>query len=326
MRSLSVRVESWPIAGEFRISRGSKTEARVVVAEVREDGVLGRGECVPYGRYGETTEAVAETLESIRSKVESGLDRDGLGCLLPTGSARNAIDCALWDLEAKQTGRPVWQLAQLGAPAPQLTAYTISLDTPGAMAEAARRAAQRPLLKLKLGGDADLERVAAVRDAVPTARLIVDANEAWSPAQLRALAPYLAELGVELIEQPLPVAEDASLEEISCPVPLCADESCRDRTTLEPLLRRYDFVNVKLDKTGGLTEALHLVAATRRAGLKILVGCMVGTSLAIAPAALLGAQASLVDLDGPLLLARDREPGIHYEGSVMYPPLPELWG
>ena len=321
-----MRAESWPISGQFRISRGVKTEARVVVAEVRDGDALGRGECVPYARYHETAEGVQVALDAIRSEVEAGLDRAGLGELLPAGAARNALDCALWDLEAKQSGRSAWELAQLPRPVPQLTAYTISLDTPQAMAEATRAASYRPLLKLKLGGDTDLDRVAAIRAAAPSARLIVDANEAWSLEQLRELAPRMAELGVELIEQPLPELDHASLDAFSCPVPLCADESCHDTRSLDGLPRAYHFVNVKLDKAGGLTEALRLVASARRAGLEIFVGCMVGTSLGIAPAALLATQATYVDLDGPLLLARDREPGIRYEGSLMHPPPRALWG
>ena len=326
MRNLSVRAESWPIAGTFAISRGSKTEARVVVAELREGSVRGRGECVPYARYGETIEGVLEAIEDLRPELERGLDRNGLAERLPAGAARNAVDCALWDLEAKRTGRRVWELAGVPEPGPLVTAYTISLDTPEAMSGAARSASDRPLLKLKLGGDTDLERVGAVRAAAPNARLVVDANEAWSLARLRELGPALAELGVELIEQPLPASEDTSLAQLSCPVPLCADESVHDSATLEPLRSRYDLINVKLDKTGGLTEALELAAAARRAGMGIVVGCMVGTSLGMAPAALLGAQARVVDLDGPLLLKRDRHPGIRYDASVMHPPPPELWG
>ena len=298
----------------------------MVVAELREGSARGRGECVPYGRYGETIEGVLEAIEDLRIELERGLDRDGLAERLPAGAARNAVDCALWDLEAKRTGRRVWELAGVPEPGPLVTAYTISLDTPEAMSEAARSACDRPLLKLKLGGDTDLERVSAVRAAAPNARLVVDANEAWSPARLRELGPALAELGVELIEQPLPASEDASLAQLSCPLPLCADESVHDRATLEPLRGHYDLINVKLDKTGGLTEALELAAAARRAGMGIVVGCMVGTSLGMAPATLLGAQARVVDLDGPLLLERDRQPAIRYDISLMQPPPPELWG
>ena len=235
MRNLSARAESWPIAGTFAISRGSKTEARVVVAELREGSVRGRGECVPYARYSETIEGVLEAIEDLRTELERGLDRNRLAERLPAGAARNAVDCALWDLEGKRTGRRVWELAGVPEPGPLVTAYTISLDTPEAMSEAARSASDRPLLKLKLGGDTDLERVGAVRAAAPNARLVVDANEAWSLARLRELGPALAELGVELIEQPLPASEDTSLAQLSCPVPLCADESVHDSATLEPL-------------------------------------------------------------------------------------------
>ena len=326
MRELVVREESWPIAGRFTISRGSRTEVRVVVAELRDERAAGRGECVPYARYGESVAGVLEAIASVRSEVEQGLTRDALRRVLPPGAARNALDCAMWDLEAKRSGRRVWELAGLPAPEPLVTAYTISLDTPKAMATAARAASQRPLLKLKLGARDAVDRVAAVRAALPTTRLIVDANEAWSPEQLRAWGPRLAELGVELVEQPLPAAEDRALEGIECPVPLCADESCRGAATLELLRDRYDVVNIKLDKTGGLTEAAELAKAARSAGLDIMVGCMVATSLAMAPATLLGTLARFVDLDGPLLLARDREPGLRYEESLLYPSPPALWG
>ena len=326
MRQLEVREESWPIAGRFAISRGARTKARVVVAEVTQDGDTGRGECVPYARYGESVEGVLETIESVRPHVERDLTRDDLRLALLPGAARNALDCALWDLEAKRAGRAVWQLAGLPEPEPLVTAYTIGLDTPEAMATAARAQRDRSLLKLKLGGEGDLDRVAGVRAAAPDARLIVDANEAWSPPQLRAFGPTLAELGVELIEQPLPAGDDELLTRIPCPVPLCADESCHDMAALGRLRGCYDFINIKLDKTGGLTEALELVAAARATGVGIMVGCMVSTSLSMAPATLLGSMAGFVDLDGPLLLERDREPGIRYAGSVLYPPPPDLWG
>ncbi len=326
MRELVVREESWPIAGRFTISRGSRTGVRVVVAELRDERAAGRGECVPYARYGESVGGVLEAIASVRSEVEQGLTRDALRRVLPPGAARNALDCAMWDLEAKRSGRRVWELAGLPAPEPLVTAYTISLDTPKAMATAARAASQRPLLKLKLGARDAVDRVAAVRAALPATRLIVDANEAWSPEQLRAWGPRLAELGVELVEQPLPAAEDRALEGIECPVPLCADESCRGAATLELLRDRYDVVNIKLDKTGGLTEAAELAKAARSAGLDIMVGCMVATSLAMAPATLLGTLARFVDLDGPLLLARDREPGLRYDESLLYPSPPALCG
>jgi L-alanine-DL-glutamate epimerase-like enolase superfamily enzyme len=324
-RKLAVRAERWPIAGGFAISRGRKTHAHVVVAEIAEAGASGRGECVPYPRYGESVESVIASVEGVRSAIEAGADRAALARSLPAGAARNALDCALWDLEAKRRGEPVWRRAGLPEPRAVVTAYTISLDTPAAMAEAARAAAARPLLKLKLGSEEPLARVAAVREAAPAARLIADANEAWTAPQLERLAPGLAQLGVELVEQPLPAGADAALRELERPVRLCADESCRD-AGLERLVGLYDVVNVKLDKTGGLTGALAQVAEARRLGFGIMLGCMVGTSLAMAPAVLLAGSADYVDLDGPLLLERDRQPGIRFEGSLLHPPPRELWG
>ncbi len=325
-RRLAVRVERWPLAGAFTISRGSKTEARVAVAEITQGAAVGRGECVPYARYGETVEGVVAAIEGLAGAVADGLDRDRLQAALPAGAARNAVDCALWDLEAKITGTPVWQRAGLAAPAPLTTAYTLSLDTPQAMASAARENGHRPLLKVKLGRDGVVERVHAIREAAPAAALIVDANEAWTPALLGEVAPVLAESGVAMIEQPLPAGEDEALAGIERPVPVCADESCHDSATLAGLAGRYDLVNVKLDKTGGLTEALRLARAAEAAGFGVMVGCMIATSLAMAPATLVAARARFVDLDGPLILARDREPGIVYRGSTMEPPPRELWG
>jgi len=326
-RTLTVRRETFPIRGVFRISRGARTEAEVVVAEVRDDQVVGRGECVPYRRYGETVEGVVADIESVAEAVAAGLDWEGLARALPPGAARNAVDCALWDLAAKLTGRPVWQLADMdGPPGPVTTAFTISVDTVEAMAAATRAAAYRPLLKVKLTGEGDLERVRAVRENAPRSRLVVDANEAWTVELLDRFAPALAELGVELIEQPLPAGADDALLGYRCPVPLGADESCHDRSTLEQLRGKYQVVNVKLDKTGGLTEALALKRAAEQAGFDVMVGCMVGTSLAMAPALLAAQGARFVDLDGPLLLARDREPGLRYEGSTVHPADPALWG
>ena len=318
--------ESWPIAGSFSISRGSKTSADIIVVELERAGKRGHGECVPYGRYGETLDQTEAALEGIRSEVEAGPDRSSLASILPAGAARNAIDCALWDLEAKLSGTPAWRTASLGEPQPAITAFTISLGTPEVMGAAAATAHDRPLLKLKLGGDRDLERVQAVRAAAPEARLIVDANEGWSPEQVESLTPDLARLGVELIEQPLPAGKDETLSEIRSAVPLCADESFHGADDLAAIAGRYQMVNIKLDKTGGLTEALRITEAARKMGLEIMVGCMVGTSLAMAPAALLAGVARYIDLDGPLLLARDRSPGMIYEGSVMYPPPSALWG
>ena len=325
-RALSVGAETWPIAGRFTISRGSRTEARVVVAEIAEGDAVGRGECVPYPRYGESVEGAIEQIEGLRGVIADGLDRAALQSALPPGAARNALDCALWDLEAKRSGRPVWRIAGLAEPGPLVTAYTLSLDSPDAMAETAAANAHRPLLKLKLDGERVVERVAAVRQAAPDARLIVDANEAWTAELLADAAPALAALGVEMIEQPLHADADAALDGMARPVPLCADESCHDSATVAGLAGRYDLVNIKLEKTGGLTEALKLADAAEAAGFGLMVGCMIATSLAMAPATLVAQRARFVDLDGPLILARDREPGIAYEGSTMAPPPAVLWG
>ncbi|MBN8998968.1 MAG: dipeptide epimerase [Rhizobiales bacterium] len=324
-RQLSVAVERWPIAGRFVISRGARTEATVVVATIVDGGHRGRGECVPYARYGESVEGVVAAIESMRGAVADGLDSEGLVGAMPAGAARNAIDCALFDLEAKRSGIRVAE--RLGIdPLPLLTAYTLSLGTPEEMEAAARLAAARPLLKVKLGGHGDADRIAAVRRGAPSSRLIVDANEAWTESGFDACMQACLGAGVELIEQPLPAGADRYLERAERTVPVCADESLHVASDLAELAGRYDAVNVKLDKTGGLTEALSVVAAARGAGLRVMVGCMVGTSLAMAPAVLLAQGADFVDLDGPLLLARDREHGLAYEGSLVSPPSAALWG
>ena len=325
-RRLTVRLETWPLKSAFRISRGAKTEAHVIVAEIADGLHTGRGEAVPYSRYEETPEGSRAEIESARAAVEDGFTREGLLEVLPPSAARNALDCALWDLEAKQAGRPAWTLAGLTAPEPCVTAVTLSLDTPEKMGQAAARHAHLPLLKLKVTGEGDLERIRAVRANAPDARLIVDANEGWTPPMLDALLPALAKLGVEMVEQPLPAAYDKELQGRRFAVPLCADESCHTRSDLPGLAGRYPMVNIKLDKTGGLTEALALAAEAQAMGFRIMVGSMVGTSLAMAPAALLAGLADYVDLDGPLLLARDRSPGLRYDGAVMAPPEPALWG
>jgi L-alanine-DL-glutamate epimerase-like enolase superfamily enzyme len=328
IRKLRIDIESWPIRGRFTISRGSKTEARVIVATIEEDGIAGRGEAVPYPRYGETVEGVAHAIETLREEIEGGMSRVDLSSHLGPGAARNALNCALWDLQAKKAGAPVWQLAGLGAPRPVITAYTISLDTPEAMAEAAGAALHAPLLKLKLGGGdgADMARMEAIRLARPDARLIVDANEGWTVGELPALMGAARDVGVELIEQPLPAGADDALDGLPRPVPLCADESVHDETSLARLGQRYDMINVKLDKTGGFTHALGLIAVARSENIGVFVGSMVCTSLGIAPAALLAGMADYADLDGPLLLARDRTPGLHYDGTTLHPPEPALWG
>ena len=323
---LRCAVEVFPIAGTFTIARGAKTEARVVVATVSDGRALGRGECVPYARYGESVASVVAAIEGIRPALERAPDRRLLQELLPAGAARNAVDCALWDFEAKRTGVPAWRRAGLTWPAPCTTAYTISVGPPDLMAVAARRAGARPLLKVKLGGDGDRQRIAMVRQAVPDATLIVDANESWPADELEDLMACCAAAGVALVEQPLPAGADAALEAIVHSVPICADESVHDRAGLAALRRRYDAVNIKLDKTGGLTEALAVADAAEALGFAIMVGCMVGTSLAMAPAMLLAARARFVDLDGPLLLAADRPGGLRYEGSIVHPPTAELWG
>ncbi|MGZ8245589.1 N-acetyl-D-Glu racemase DgcA [Methylomagnum sp.] len=326
MRDIQLRQEAWPLRGVFRIARGASTEITVVVVEIREGEAVGRGECRPYPRYGESPASVIAAIEAIKPALAAGLEREELLSRLPPGAARNAIDCALWDLAAKRSGRPVWQLAGLPPPEPLTTAYTLSVDAPDKLAETAAAEAGRPLLKLKLAGAGDLDRVAAVRAHAPGSRLIVDANEAWSRADYENLVPELARLGVELIEQPFPAGSDACLAELPRPVPVCADESCHAADSLAALAGRYDAVNLKLDKTGGLTEALRMKALAQARGFRLMVGCMVGTSLAMAPAVLLAQGADTVDLDGPLLLAKDREPGLRFEGSQIYPPDGAVWG
>jgi L-alanine-DL-glutamate epimerase-like enolase superfamily enzyme len=326
MPKLAARIERWPIAGSFTISRGAKTEAVTVVAEVSQGGLTGHGECVPYPRYGETPEATLAALEAMQEKVAGGLDRQSLQAAMPSGAARNALDCALLDLEAKASGQRVWNLLGRPMPGACITAYTISLGSPEAMAEATARAAHRPLLKIKLGGEGDGARIAAVRKAAPEAELIVDANEAWTPDSLERNLADCAAAGVTLVEQPLPAGKDEALARIQRPLAVCADESVHDRASLAGLRERYDAVNIKLDKTGGLTEALAMADAAEAVGFEIMIGCMVATSLAMAPAMLLAPQARFVDLDGPLLLTRDRDRGLRYEGSLVYPPEAALWG
>jgi L-Ala-D/L-Glu epimerase / N-acetyl-D-glutamate racemase len=323
---LSVELENWPIAGSFSIARGAKTEAEVVVATLTDGPHRGRGECVPYARYGETVAGVAAAIDAMRQPLAGGLDRIGLEARMPAGPARNALDCAFWDLEAKRAGRPVHALAGLLPPGPLVTAYTISLDRPDQMAAAAAKAASRKLLKVKLGGPNDPDRIHAVRAAAPDCELIVDANEGWAAENLSANLAACAEAGVTLVEQPVPASQDQCLAAFAHPIPICADESVHDRASLEALLGKYDAINIKLDKTGGLTEALRLAAEAERLGFGLMVGCMVATSLSMAPAHLLAQRARVVDLDGPLLLARDRPHGLRYEGSLVYPPAPELWG
>lgn len=323
--ALAVEIERFPIAGVFRIARGAKTEAQVVTCTLTQEGATGRGECVPYARYGETVESVVAQIEAMRSAVADGIDRQALMKLMPPGAARNALDCALWDLEAKRTGRRV-QETLCPAPRALTTAQTISLGTPEEMAAQARAHADGPLLKIKLGGEHDAACLRAVAEAAPGSRLIVDANEGWRPDSLAENLRVAAGCGVALVEQPLPVGEDAILREIERPVPVCADESVHTAEDLSALEGLYDAVNIKLDKAGGLTAALILRERARERGFSIMVGCMVGTSLAMAPAVLLAQEAEFVDLDGPLLLRHDRSPGLVYDGARVSPPSPALWG
>jgi L-alanine-DL-glutamate epimerase-like enolase superfamily enzyme len=330
----AIRRERYEIKGEFAISRGSKRAAEIVVAELAAslpDGrtVRGRGECVPYGRYGETIEGVMAAIKAMAVPIAGGMDRLSLQRAMPAGAGRNALDCAFWDLEAKTAGQPAWRLAGLVTPPRRIaTAFTLSLGTPESMGAAARLAAEMPLLKLKLGGGDgdDVRRVAEVRRNAPNARLIVDVNEGWTIGQLIEFAPRLAALDVALIEQPLPAADDAALAGLVFHVPLGADESCHDASSLAALAGRYRCVNIKLDKTGGLTEALAMKAAAKAAGFGVMIGCMVSTSLSMAPAFLLADGADFVDLDGPLLLETDRQPGIVYDGAWLHPPPASLWG
>ena len=325
MSLVTSAIEIWPLKETFRISRGSRTEARVIAVTIGDGEHVGRGEGVPIRRYGQTPESVLEQIESIRA--EKGLDRERLHMLLPPGAARNAMDCALWDLEAKQSGKRVWELANISIAAEVETSFTISLDAPDRMGQAAKVHSAAPMLKLKLGGDdADLARVEAVRKSAPKSRLLIDANESWTAEHFQSVAPGLKQLGVELIEQPFPAAADKILEQLDHPVPICADESCHTSADLPHLKNRYEMINVKLDKTGGLTEALRLCRQARQDGFKLLIGCMVGTSLGMAPARLLASNADYTDLDGPLLLARDRDHGLHYEKGKIGLPSRELWG
>ncbi|MEM7461096.1 MAG: N-acetyl-D-Glu racemase DgcA [Pseudomonadota bacterium] len=325
-RKLTFQTESWPIQGSFNISRGAKTSAEVIVCEISQADHRGRGECVPYARYGETIERVSEQINDIRDQVEAGEPQESIVDAMPPGAARNAVDCALWDLKAKSNGVPVHQLIGLRPPRPVVTATTISLGEAGEMAHVAEKLTDYPLLKVKLGGEGDAERIRAVAAAVPNSRIILDANEAWSAGNISEFLHESAKPNIVLIEQPLPKGEDEILSELPRPVPICADESAHVSSDLEMLVGRYDCINVKLDKAGGLTEAIKMCRTATELGFSLMVGCMVGTSLGMAPAILLAQQAHFVDLDGPLILAQDREDGLVYEGAQVSPPSPKLWG
>lgn len=319
---IDIARDTFRLAQVFRISRGARTEAKVLTVRVSDEDHVGWGECVPYARYNETLESVEA---EIRGLPET-FDRAALQGLLPAGAARNAVDCALWDLEAKKAGKRVWELAGLPAPGPEITAYTLSLDEPEAMRKQAEENAHRPLLKIKLGTPDDMPRLEAVRAGAPNSRIIIDANEGWSAEVYAELAPHLVGLGVELVEQPLPSSDDEALIGMERPLPVCADESCHDRTSLPKLAGKYDVVNIKLDKTGGLTEALKLRDEALAQGYKVMVGCMVGSSLAMAPATLVAQGAMVTDLDGPLLLAEDREQPLMFDEAGVHAPTAELWG
>ena len=310
------------LAQVFTISRGSRSEAQVLTVCLSDGQHQGVGECVPYARYNETLDSVTAQIDAL----PDAFSRQDLYDLLPAGAARNAVDCALWDLAAKQAGKRVWDLIGLPTPKPEITAYTLSLDTPEAMREQAMKHAHRPLLKIKLGTPDDMPRLEAVRAGAPKSKIIVDANEGWSAEVYTDLAPHLIRLGVALVEQPLPTADDDALIGMDRPVPVCADESCHDTNSLPHLVGKYDVVNIKLDKTGGLTEALELKRAALAAGYDIMVGCMVGSSLAMAPATLIAQGAMITDLDGPLLLAQDRDTPLKFDAAGVHPPHPTLWG
>jgi len=324
-RIVRIFIQEWPIRGVFRISRSSSSSVKVVVVELEQDGCIGRGEASPV-RYGMAAEIAVADMEVVRDAMEQGCERSDLQKILPPGPVRNGIDLALWDLEAKLTGRPVWELAGFDEWRSVSTAWTVSLDTPERMRATAKQHQNRSLLKIKLTGKSDLERVQAVRKGAPDTRLIVDANESWSTQYYQQTVPGLVGLGVELIEQPFPAANDERLADLPRPIPVCADESCRDRSDLQELVKLYDYINIKLDKTGGLTEAIRLQQQARRLNLGIMVGCMVSTSLGIAPALLLAQGADLIDLDGHLLLECDREAGLECKEHLILPPQPELWG
>jgi len=326
-RALSVSRDAWPLASVFRISRGARTVSEVIVAEITDGALIGRGECFPYARYGESLDSVEAQIRSAADAIAGGAGREELLSVLPAGAARNAVDCALWDLEAKQAGTRAWTLAGLPEIESVTTVFTLGVDTPDIMAEKAAENRDRPRLKLKMTGDgSDLERVRRIHEAAPNTSLVVDANEGWTIDQYLEVAPKLGALGVEMIEQPLPASDDAPLAGVERAVPVCADEACHDSASLPALVGKYDMINIKLDKTGGLTEALRLRDAALAEGFGVMVGCMIGTSLAMAPGMLVAQGARVVDLDGPLLLAKDREPGLTYNGSIIQPPPSALWG
>lgn len=326
VRTLRAQHDRFALSRPFRISRGVRTEANVVMVEIAEGGVVGRGEAVPYTRYGETVEQTLGAIESVRPLIESGGGRDALQLVLPAGAARNALDCALWDLDARLAGRTVADMLGEGQPGAVATALTIVIDTPGRMAEAAAAMADIPLLKIKLDGDDPAARIRAVRAAAPNPKLIVDPNESWDRQLLEAMQDVLVQARVDLLEQPVPAEADDWLEDFSPAVPICADEAIHVADDLDRVAARYQAVNVKLDKTGGLTEAILLARAARTRGLGLMTGCMVCSSLSIAPAMLVAALSDFADLDGPWWLAADRPGGVREDHGWLHPPAQGFWG
>jgi L-alanine-DL-glutamate epimerase-like enolase superfamily enzyme len=312
-------------ASALRISYYSKTQSHTVVVALSDGDLVGLGEGIGVFYKGEDAASIVAQLEAVRDELTAGLSRPELQELLPAGGARNAVDCALWDLESKRSGRRAWELANT-AVRPIVSDLTLSLGTPESMAAAALAAPKMSRFKLKLGGEGDIERVSAVRAARPDAGFIVDANQGWNAQQLHSFIPELAKLGVELVEQPLPAGEDAALAGFDSPIPICADESCQTTADLPELVDKYSYINIKLDKTGGLTEALRLADAAEAAGFRLMVGCMGGSSLSMAPGFIIGQRCDFIDLDGPLLTISDFPDAIRYDGGLMFPPEPRLWG
>lgn len=326
MLDLKVTQDSFKLKEPFTISRGTRTHSHVVTVHLHDGAHRGMGECVPYARYGETMDSVVAVIEGVHQKLGGDLNRQNLQKALKPGAARNALDCALWDLEIKQSGNPIAEVLDIEPLKPVTTAFTLSLETPEQMHAKAKLNAHRPLLKIKLGGEGDLERLKAVRAGAPNTQMIVDANEGWSADDYQALAPVLLQLGVAMVEQPMPAGEDDALRGLNRILPVCADESCHDRKSLPSLQGKYDMINIKLDKTGGLTEAIQLKQAALDAGFQIMVGCMVGSSLAMAPAIIVAQGAAIVDLDGPLLLGEDRDTPLIFDEKGLHPSRPSLWG
>jgi L-alanine-DL-glutamate epimerase-like enolase superfamily enzyme len=326
LRTLNIQHRAFPLRSPFRISRGVKLAADVVTVELGQAGCVGRGESVPYGRYGESVASVMDQIEVLRSVLCAGMGRDELQARLPGGAARNALDAALWDLESRLSQIPVWK--QLARPArlPLVTALTIGIDTPQEMRKAAARIANHKLIKIKVDTDDPVGRIEAVRDAAPAAKLIVDPNESWTIDVLREVQPALERASVSLLEQPLPANEDDALLEFSSGIPICADEACHTTSNLRSLLNRYQAVNIKLDKTGGLTEAWRLLREARACGFTVMVGCMVCSSLGIAPALEVAREADFVDLDGPLWLQGDHPDGVTLQDGLLMPPASGFWG